>query len=73
MRYQAIYERANDGTIWGYVPDLPGATGAGDSLDDAKASLAEGVRLWIQVTKERGEAIPEPSTVATDTIDVPAA
>ncbi|MHB8141475.1 MAG: type II toxin-antitoxin system HicB family antitoxin [Vulcanimicrobiaceae bacterium] len=73
MRYQAIYERANDGTIWGYVPDLPGATGAGDSLDDAKASLLEGVRLWIEVTKERGEAIPKPSTIATDTIEVPAA
>ena len=73
MTYHAIYERANDGTIWGYVPDLPGATGAGSSLDDAKASLAEGVRLWIEVTKERGESIPEPSTIATDTIEVSAA
>ncbi len=44
-----------------------------DSLDDAKASLLEGVRLWVEVTKKRGEAIPKPSTIATDTIEVPAA
>jgi predicted RNase H-like HicB family nuclease len=54
MKYQAIFERSSDGTIWGYCPDNPGATGAGDSLDEAKASLREGVRLWVETATERG-------------------
>lgn len=71
--YQAIYERSSDGTFWGCVPDLPGTAGAGETLDEAKASLREAVRLWVETARERGIPIPPPTTVATDTIDVPAA
>jgi predicted RNase H-like HicB family nuclease len=70
MTYSTIFERATDGTIWGYCPDLPGATGAGETLDEAKASLREGVRLWIEVHEEEGWPIPAPSLVAIDTIEV---
>jgi predicted RNase H-like HicB family nuclease len=49
----AVYERADDGTIWGYTDDYPGAFGAGDSLDEAKASLREGVRVWLEAARER--------------------
>ena len=73
MKYQAIFERAEDGTIWGYIPDVPGATGAGDSIEAAKKSLREGLRIWIELANERGDAIPEPSTVLVETIEVTAA
>jgi predicted RNase H-like HicB family nuclease len=54
MNYQAIYERAEDGTIWGRTPEFPGAFGAGDTLEEARASLREGIRLWIEVDLEYG-------------------
>ena len=78
MTYQAIYERAEDGSIWGYSPDVPGAFGAGDSLDDAKESLREGIRLWIEVARENGEEIPAStaipsSAIAIELLEVPAA
>jgi predicted RNase H-like HicB family nuclease len=78
MTYQAIYERAEDGSIWGYTPDVPGAFGAGDTLDEAKASLREGIRLWIELAREKGEEIPASSTISSSAIaiellDVPAA
>lgn len=41
MIYQAVFERAADGTIWEYVRKLPGAVGSGDSLEKVRASLAE--------------------------------
>ena len=72
MKYQAIYERAEDGSIWGYCPDLPGTSGAGDTLEQAKASLTEGVRLWVETMREKGETIPPPATIATDLIEVAA-
>ncbi len=70
MTYQAIYERADDGSIWGYCPDLPGATGAGDTLDEAKASLTEGVRLWVETMRERGQAIPAATTIAAGVLEL---
>ncbi len=78
MTYQAIYDRAEDGSIWGYAPDVPGAFGAGDTLEEAKASLREGIRLWIELAREKGEEIPASSPIASSAIaielvEVPAA
>jgi len=78
MIYQAICERAEDGTIWGYAPDVPGALGAGDTLEEAKKSLREGIRLWIEVAREKGDEVPPSSAVASSAIaiellEVPAA
>ena len=55
MICHAVFDRAEDGSIWGYTPDVPGAYGAGDTLDEAKASLREGIRLWFEVARERGD------------------
>lgn len=69
MIYQAVFAKSTDGSIWGYVPELPGATGTGSSLDEARTSLLHGVRLWIEDATASGEAIPEPSTIAVLPID----
>ena len=54
MTYHGVYDRAFDGTIWGRTPEFPGALGAGDTLEEARASLREGIRLWIEVGLELG-------------------
>ena len=71
MRYAVIYERAKDGSIWGYAPDIPGATGAGETLDEARASVTTGITLWIETARERGVPIPQPSASGTEFVDVP--
>ncbi len=37
-----------DGQYYSYSEDLPGVYGLGDSLEEAKASMLEGIRLYIQ-------------------------
>ena len=69
MIYQAVFGKAPDGTIWGYIPELPGATGSGDTLEEARVSLVQGVKLWINDAKASGDAVPEPSTIAMIPID----
>jgi predicted RNase H-like HicB family nuclease len=54
MTYHGVYDRAVDGTIWGLTPEFPGAYGAGDTLEEARASLRDGIRLWIEVDLEYG-------------------
>jgi predicted RNase H-like HicB family nuclease len=73
LTYRAVYERAEDGTIWGYAPEVPGAFGAGDTLAEAKVSLREGIRVWIEIARERGYNVPasEPAPLAVELIDVP--
>lgn len=66
MKYLVIYERAADGGIWGYAPDLPGATGMGDTLDEARESVTAGIAIWIDEMKKSGQPIPQPTTVGSE-------
>lgn len=63
--YTAVFERAEEGTWSGHVPDLPGILGMGYTLDEAKASVQEAIRYWIEDMRERNEPIPTPSKVIT--------
>jgi predicted RNase H-like HicB family nuclease len=69
MTYQAIFERANDGTIWGYIPEVPGVTGSGDTLEQAKKSVAEGLHAWLEEARTEGTEIPKPATIGAFAID----
>ena len=71
MTYQAIFERADDGTIWAYVPELPGAAGSGDTVEEARESIAEAARLWLEEARADGESVPKPTIIGALTIDAP--
>lgn len=73
MRYAVAYERGKDGTIWAYALDIPGATGAGDTLEEARESVATGIALWIEMARERGTPVPEPRSTGSEYVEVPAA
>jgi predicted RNase H-like HicB family nuclease len=70
MMFQAIFERADDGTIWGYVPELPGALGSGDTLDEAKASIKAGAGIWIAEALANGQPIPKATTLTSAAIEI---
>jgi predicted RNase H-like HicB family nuclease len=69
MTYQAVFERAPDGAIWAYIPELPGVAGSGDTLDAARESIGEGLRLWLEDARADGDVIPEPATIGVLAID----
>lgn len=59
--YLVIYENA--GKNWSaYVPDLPGCITTGANLDECKENIQDAIALYIEVSHEMGEAVPEPST-----------
>ena len=59
-----------DGQYYAYSEDLPGVYGIGDTIDDAKASMLEGIRLYIEEGKKDGKPIPTARTVYTETVSV---
>lgn len=73
MTYQAVFEQADDGSVFVYVPDLPGCTSWGATLDEAREHVRDAIALWLGVARENGENAPVPSTIASAPIEVDAA
>ena len=68
MRYVYVIERAKDGSYSAYVPDLPGCTTSGESVDEVKANIGDAVALYVDALRENGDIIPPPTSV-TDVVD----
>ena len=45
--YVYVIERAEDGSYWAYLPDLPGRTTSAESADEIDAKLREAVDLYL--------------------------
>jgi predicted RNase H-like HicB family nuclease len=59
-----------DGQYYAYSEDLPGVYGVGDSIEEAKNSMLEGIRVYIEECKKDGKAIPTARTVYTETVSI---
>jgi predicted RNase H-like HicB family nuclease len=64
MKYVYLIESASDGSYSAYVPDLPGCTTCGDTIDEVKASIGDAVTLYIDSLREHGEPVPPPTSTA---------
>lgn len=62
QEYTVIYEQGDDGGWGAYVPDLPGLGVVGDSFEDAKQLITEGIAFHIEGLKESGYPVPAPRT-----------
>ena len=63
--YWAIIEKSTDG-FYAFLPDLPGATAAGDSVEEALRWMAEIAADHIRDGKERGGEDPPEATKLED-------
>ena len=70
MTYYAVFERADDGSVHAYVPDLPGCTSWGPTLEEARANVREAMTLWIAASREQGTPLPVPCTIGSASIIV---
>ncbi len=59
-----------DGQYYAYSEDLPGVYGLGDSIEAAKISMLEGIRLYILECKKDGKPIPTARTIYSETVSV---
>jgi len=55
---------------YAYSEDLPGVYGVGDSIEEAKTSMLDGIRLYIIECKKDGRPIPAARTVYSETVSV---
>jgi predicted RNase H-like HicB family nuclease len=55
---------------WAYSEDFPGVYGLGNSIEEAKASILESMRLYIEECRATHRAIPRARTVYTETVSL---
>ncbi len=61
MEFAVAIERADTGYS-AYVPDLPGCVAATDTRIATEALIKEAVQLNVELMREQGEHVPEPTT-----------
>jgi predicted RNase H-like HicB family nuclease len=61
-RYIALLD-GKPGAYGIVVPDLPGFTSGGKTVDVALRNAVEAVRLWAEDARSEGEAMPRPRTI----------
>ena len=54
--FSAIIEKAPEGGYWAICPEVPGANGQGETVDEAKESLRAAIRLVLEVRLEDAPA-----------------
>jgi predicted RNase H-like HicB family nuclease len=62
----SVIVRHEDGSYWATVKEFPGVFATGDTLEELRASLEEGIALYLstpgrEVAVQLGELEPEPS------------
>ena len=66
MKYVYVIEKAADGSYSAYVPDLPGCTTSGDTVEQVKSSIKDAVATYIDSLREHNEPVPPPTSQAGD-------
>jgi predicted RNase H-like HicB family nuclease len=68
--YPMVIHSSDEGQLFvGHAPDLPGCMAHGDPRDEAEASLREALALWIDVSREFRDPVPESRSATTDWFD----
>ncbi|MBU2444403.1 MAG: type II toxin-antitoxin system HicB family antitoxin [Bacteroidetes bacterium] len=55
---QAVYEKLEDGTYWGEIPNCPGTNAHAKSLSACQEELREVVEEWIVQNLHDGVPLP---------------
>ncbi len=52
--FTAIVEPADEGGFWAYCPEVPGANGQGETVQETLDDLAAAIELMLAVLREEG-------------------
>lgn len=67
--YPITVKREN-GAFYAYSEDFPGVYGLGKSIDEAKASLLDAMRIYIQECRRHGRPVPRTRTIYSETVSL---
>lgn len=68
-QFAAVIEKDKDG-YYAFCPELQGCYTSGESYEEARANLADAIRLHIEARLADGEEIPLLESVSLTTVEV---
>ncbi len=61
LTYKILLTKEPEGAYTATVPALPGCITYGENIDQAISMAKEAIELYIELLREKGEAIPDDS------------
>jgi predicted RNase H-like HicB family nuclease len=58
LNYTVIFEPQEEGGFTAIVPALPGCISEGDTLEEARESVADAIKAYIESLEKHGEDVP---------------
>ena len=68
-RFAAVIEKDEDG-YYAFCPELQGCYASGETFEEARANLADAIRLHVEDRLADGEEIKAPESVSLTTVEV---
>jgi len=68
LRYNAIFEPAEEGGFVVTVPKLTGLVTEGDTFEEAMEMVKDAIRGYLEVLQENKEEIPDPDDKSITTL-----
>ena len=64
--YLVVYAKVPGSNFAGHAPDVPGCVSAGDTLEEMRTMMREGLEAHLQLMSEYGETLPEPKATSIE-------
>jgi predicted RNase H-like HicB family nuclease len=61
--FTAIIVPAEEGGYWAYCPEVPGANGQGETIQEVKEDLVEAIGLMLEVLREEALRGADPASL----------
>jgi len=68
-RFSAVIEKDENG-YYAFCPELQGCYTSGQTFEEARANLADAIRLHVEDRLAEGEEIKTPESVSLTTVEV---
>lgn len=68
--FTAVYQEAEEGGYIAYAEEVPGAITQGETLDEARANLAEAIQLVLETNREQHRFELSDGALIRETISV---
>lgn len=72
LKYNAVFEEAEEGGYTVLVPTLPGCVSEGETFEEARENIKEAITAYLESLCKDGETILKPKSTIVGTVDIPA-
>lgn len=70
LRYDVVFQEAQEGGYTAYVPALVGCVSEGDNFEQAKENISEAILAYLESLGKDGQKIVEPAPAFMGAIDI---